>query len=191
MSLNEFILAFIGVIIGLGVADLLTSFHKLLRAGSRVKWDWLTLFYAVLMLYSMIVFWWWQFGYPGAGRTLTTADFLPKFVFLAISFLMVAAALPDDLPEEGVIDMRAFYLASLRHRWGLTAASLIMSSGTSAYYIVGAARWDRLPGQALVLGSVILALLATRIRSIWFQVLAIGWIFGVTSWFNMFRPIGP
>ncbi|MDF7774920.1 hypothetical protein P1X14_06665 [Sphingomonas sp. AOB5] len=114
MSLNELVLAFIGVVIGLGVADLLTSFHKLLRAGSRVKWDWLTIVYAVMMLYSMIVFWWWQFGYPGT-QTLTIAAFLINFVFLVISFLMVAAALPDEVPAEG-IDLRAFYLETLAHR---------------------------------------------------------------------------
>jgi hypothetical protein len=48
------VLALFGVVIGLGVTDLLTSFHKLLRAGAKVKWDWLTLAYALMMLYALI-----------------------------------------------------------------------------------------------------------------------------------------
>ena len=40
MSIADFVLAFVGIIIGLGVADLLISLHKLLRAGRRVKWHW-------------------------------------------------------------------------------------------------------------------------------------------------------
>ena len=50
MSIVDFLLAFVGIILGLGVADLLTSLHKLLRAGSRVKWHWATPTLAALML---------------------------------------------------------------------------------------------------------------------------------------------
>ena len=191
MSLNEFVLAFVGVVIGLGVGDLLTSLHKLLRAGARVKWDWLTIAYAAMMLYALIVFWWWQFGYPRT-ETLTVAAFLLDFVFLAISFLMVASALPDDVPAEG-IDLRAFYIASMRHRWSLITLSLslnltlmINDSGVSGDWSAWADWRSMLP-----IVSAILAALAIRVRAIWFQSLAIGWIIAVTSYFNLFRTIGP
>lgn len=190
MSLNEFVLAFVGVVIGLGITDLLTSFHKLLRAGSRVKWDWLTLAYAGLMLYSLIVFWWWQFGYPGS-QTLTIAQFMPNFAFLAISFLMVAAALPDELPAEGPIDLRDFYLGSLRHRWGLVATGLILTIVINLGLYLRIGSWSQAAWNLLPIISAVLALFAIRVRASWFQALAIVWIFGVTSFFNLLRPIGP
>ncbi len=81
MSLTGFMLAFTGIIIGLGVADLLTSFHKLLRASGRVRWDWLTLLYAAYMLFGMIVFWWWQFGYPGRAKPSPSSSFFRTSCF--------------------------------------------------------------------------------------------------------------
>ena len=190
MSLNEFILAFVGVVIGLGVADLLTSFHKLLRAGARVKWDWLTIAYAVMMLYSLIVFWWWQFGYPWRSDTLTIAAFLPDFLFLAITFLMVAAALPDDVPPEG-LDLRDFYLRSLRHRWGLLVAGMVLTIAISTYEAAASGTWSSIWWNAPSAVSAILGALAIRIRAVWFQAVAIAWIFVVTSYFNLFRAVGP
>lgn len=190
VSLNEFIMGLVGVVLGLGIADLLTSLHKLLRAGNRVQWDWLTLAYAALMLFALLVFWWWQFDYP-QSPTLTIAQFLDSFIFLAISFLMVASALPDDVPDEG-IDLRQFYLATLRHRWGLIAISLAISDirGMIEHTIYGQWSIEVVGMLAITLPSTVLALMAIRIRAIWFQALAIGYIFSVAMWFNLFRPIG-
>jgi hypothetical protein len=117
---------------------------------------------------------------------LTIAAFLLNFVFLAISFLMVASALPDEVPAEG-IDLRAFYLASMRHRWGLTTLSLALSF---LIFFVTSDRWDEL-GNILPFVSIGLAAFAIRVRATWFQTLAIGWILAVTSYFNLFTTIGP
>jgi hypothetical protein len=38
----EYVAAFISIMVGLALADLATSFQRLLRAGKRVKWDLLT-----------------------------------------------------------------------------------------------------------------------------------------------------
>ena len=190
ITVNEFVLAFFGVVIGLGVSDLLMSFHRLLRAGTRVKWDWLPLTYAGLMLYAMIVFWWWQFGYPPSGQELTIASFLPRFVFLVLTFLMVAAALPDDIPAEG-ISLRAFYFESLRHRWGLLLIALTLSLAIEEYNLFRRADWVGVGWTSLPIVSAVLAALAMRIKKPWFQALVMGWIFAVTSYFNLFRTIGP
>ena len=190
MSTNEFVLGLVGVVIGLGIADLLTSFHQLLRAGSRVQWDWLTLAYAVMMLYSLIVFWWWQFGFPGEGKTLTIARFLPNFIFLALTFLMVASALPDEVSVEG-ISLRDFYHEALRHRWGLFTISLIYAMTMNSYAIIQRKLWELLWWEIPTVTSVILGALAIRIRATWFQALAIVWIIAVTSYFNLFRAVGP
>ena len=190
MSTNEFVLGLVGVVIGLGIADLLTSFHKLLRAGSRVKWDWLTLAYAVMMLYSLIVFWWWQFGFPGDGVKLTIAGFLPNFIFLALTFLMAASALPDEVPAEG-LSLRTFYLESLRYRWALLTVSLMYAIAMNSYAIIERRLWELLWWEIPTVASVILGALAIRVRATWFQALAIGWIIAVTSYFNLFKAVGP
>lgn len=189
MSLIEFILAFIGVMVGLGVSDLLVSFHKLLRAGSKVKWDWLTILYATLMLYASVIFWFNQLDYLHAKDTLTIWTFLPNFIQMVIGFLMVASALPDDVPSEG-IDLRKFYIESIRHRWGLLSRSwfaniIIAITNTLSH---GRTLTHR---SALMLGCIVFAALAMRYRSTWYQVFAIAWIIGVASYFSLFLVIGP
>ena len=101
---------------------------------------------------------------------------------------MVASALPDEVPADG-LDLRAFYLASLRHRWGLLLIGMLLSVALQIYYSVVSQNWNL--ENALPVGSAILAAFAMRIRATWFQALAIGWILAVTSYFNLFYAIGP
>lgn len=192
MSLNEFLLGFIGVVIGLGVADLLTSFHKLLRAGQRVKWDWLTLLYATYMLYSLVIMFWWQFGNPPPGTTLTIWEFLPNFIYLAAGFLMVASALPDDVPVEG-LRLRDYYLETLRYRWGLFAVTraLILLQGIYFNLILIPVTLDAAALAAVHFLILVLAILAMRIRAAWYQGGLLVLLFLLSSMVNLFRPIGP
>lgn len=178
MTANDFVLAFTAIVIGLGVTDLLTSFHKLLRAGSLVKWDVLTPAYALFALFSLIVFWWWQFGYPPPGSRITIFEYLPVFVFLALSFLMAASALPDDVPAEG-LDLGQFYQKTVRHRFGILAASfagnivalLWIMAKSSTFY------WRDL---LILVASLLLVLACIRWRARWFHGVVILLIFAET-----------
>lgn len=187
MPLDSFVLAFTGIVIGLGVADLLQSLHKLLRAGPRVKWDWLTVAYAAYMLFGLMIFWRWQYGYPPAGEVFTLASFLPTFLFLGLSFLMVASALPDHVPEEG-LDLRQFYVSTIRHRWGLLSVSLLANVVAITW---GGVRYG--PFDWVVFLSVsacaLLALLALRFHAIWFHALVLGFLFSVSAYGNLLAPI--
>ncbi len=188
MSIVEFVLGFAAIIIGLGVADLLVSLHRLLRAAERVKWDWLALSFATLMLYVSVCFWWFSYRLFGTAVLVTVADFLPTVAFLCLSFLMMAAALPDDVPEAGV-DLRAFYMSSRAHIWTLVSASLVLSIvislvGEALDGLLGAlgSRWP-------VFISTALALACIRSPRIWVHAAAIVWIFTVTSFYYLFQKI--
>ncbi len=60
------------VVLGLAIADMATSLHKLLRNRRRVRWDWVL------------------------------AQVAPYFVVMVLLFLTASAALPDEVPEEGI-----------------------------------------------------------------------------------------
>ena len=189
MSTADFVLAFVGIIIGLGVADLLTSFHKLLRAGRRVKWHWATPSLAILMLLVTLILWWWSFLWFSELTSETIANFLPKFLVLVAAFLMMAAALPDDVPDGG-IDLRQFYFASRIHLWSLMSVTL--GGVTLIYFMdnwsVGA---ERVLARAwFPIISLALAVVATLTPRMWVHALAIGWIFVATIYNNLFMPIG-
>jgi hypothetical protein len=78
---------------------------------------------AILMLLVTIVLWWWSFVWFSDLTSETIAAFLPRFGVLVAAFLMMAAALPDDVPESG-IDLRQFYFSSRIHLWSLMSLTL-------------------------------------------------------------------
>lgn len=183
MAVSEFVLGFLAIVIGLAVADLLTSLHRLLRAGRKVKWDWLAPAFAALMLYLTVIFWWFSFRWYADATTMTIASFVPKFLFLAITYLMMAAALPDEVPDEG-LDLRHFYLSSRLHLWGLVTISLLLIisvrlvDGTFAL----AQHWrDGI--------SVVLAACAALTGRIWVHALTIAWLFALMLYYNFFASI--
>lgn len=189
MSIADFVLAFVAIIIGLGVADLLTSFHRLLRGGRRVKWHWATPSLAALMLLVTLVIWWWSFSWFSNVTSESIASFLPRFLILVLSFLMMAAALPDEIPEGG-IDLKQFYLWSRVHLWSLMTATL---GGYILLYWVdhwslGIPRLMAASGPAMI--NFAMAVIATLTPRMWVHALAIGWISAVMLYNNLSWSIG-
>jgi len=189
MSIADFVLAFVGIIIGLGVADLLVSFHKLLRAGRRVKWHWATPILAALMLLVTLVIWWQSFLWFSDITSETIVAFLPKFLALIIIFLMMAAALPDEIPERG-IDLRQYYLASRVHLWSLMSLTFgaIILLEIVGHWTTGVAGLLAMHWPTLV--SLACCCIATLTPRMWVHALAIGWIYCVVVYNNLFIAIG-
>lgn len=187
MAVPDFVIGFVAIVIGLAVSDLLMSLHQLLRAGRRVKWDWLALSFAALMLLVTVLFWWFSFNWYDGATSATIASFLPKFLFLIITFLMIAACLPDEVPQEG-IDLREFYMSSRVHLWSLVSLSLVLivivnfiDRGPDSFDM--SRHWPHLI-------SIALAVTAACSRRVWVHALAIGWLFGWTLHWNLFARIG-
>jgi hypothetical protein len=116
MSVAEYLSVFLAIIVGLAVADLATSFHKLLRARERVEWDWLSLALAFVMLLEILVFWWGSFGWYRETEDMSIGQFLPDLVLFLLLFLAVAAVLPDEVPDSG-LSLRRHYLSTAPHFW--------------------------------------------------------------------------
>lgn len=189
MSAAEFLLGFVGIIIGLGVADLLTSLHRLLRAGRQVRWHWATPSLAILMLLVTLVLWWWSFLWFSEVRSATIADFIPKFLVLVVGFLMMASALPDDVPDSG-IDLRQFYLSSRIHLWSLMSVTLgaVVVIYCVDHWSVGVTRLLAITWPSMV--SFALAVVAASTARARVHAFAIGWILVVTIYNNLSMPIG-
>lgn len=86
-----------------------------------MRWHWAPVVAAVLVVLTLIQIWWSL--YQPEGGAVTMGQFLPLFAELVILFLLAAAALPDEVPPEGV-DLRAYYDRNRRYFWGLFAAAL-------------------------------------------------------------------
>lgn len=121
MSPFEYILPLVSVLVGLAVADLAVSLHRLLRARSRVQWDWLPLATALTAVLAVLEVWWNLYASQDATILTELGQFLLFGAQLIILFLLNASALPDDVPPEG-LDLRAFYDENGPLYWGLYAA---------------------------------------------------------------------
>ncbi len=100
MSVFEYTSVLASILIGLALVDVLVSFNRLIRAGRQVRWHWAPVVAAVLVVLPLIQIWWSL--YQPEGGAVTMGQFLPLFVELVILFLLAAAALPDEVPPEGV-----------------------------------------------------------------------------------------
>ena len=115
------------IISGLAITDLISSLHRLLRARSRVQWDWLTLFVAAFVGMALTVSWFISW------RVNVVENYNPtfwRFYFLTLGqlvplYLAAAAALPDEVPPAGM-DLKQFYAENSRYIWGALTAMMIM-----------------------------------------------------------------
>lgn len=179
MSVSEYVLAFVTLLLGLAITDLLASFHKLLRAWRRVKWDWLTPLLALLMLFGAVLFWWLCYAWFSGVQSISILQFLPKLAFLAVNVLMIVSVLPDDVPEEG-IDLRTFYIESRVHIWSLVTIGFILSIAVNMIDRGPTAFASFQPYRNLS-ASLLLSLLALWSRKVWVQVTSMVGIFAVQT----------
>jgi hypothetical protein len=167
MSLVESVGALVAIVLGLALAELGTSFHRLMRAGKRVRWDWMSPALAFVMLLEAVQFWWLSQTWYANATELHLIEFLPRLLVLLVIYLLAAAALPDEVPEEG-IDLRLFYVETSRYFWALiwllTLGIMIflIPTGARTDYLGGVTRHELLDGIVLVVATA--AILVRNIR---------------------------
>jgi hypothetical protein len=130
MTRFEYIAIFYGIIVGLALENVASSFHKLFAAGARVRWHWMAPTNAIgtsIATFSQFWIWWLARNNPDVGE-LTVLAFLPGALASILLYLVCAATLPDEIPETG-IDLRKFYFASARQFWSLAVALVLLRSG--------------------------------------------------------------
>ena len=127
MSTAEYITTFASIVIGLAFADLLMSFHRLVRARQVVQWDWLPVVAAALVILTIVQSWWRFFGVWTAQPAFSFGEFLPDLLSMTLLFFLAAAALPDDVPPSGV-KLREYYESNRGYFWGLFAAYVLVVS---------------------------------------------------------------
>lgn len=120
MTPFEYVLPMVSILVGLAIGDLSMSVHRLLRARRRVRWDWLALAAAALVVLLILEFWW---AFHGMGQAEVWTHywaFLVLAAALITMFLLASAALPDEVPDDG-IDLAAYYDENRRYFWILFA----------------------------------------------------------------------
>lgn len=139
MSQSEYVLGFVAILVGVAIADMAGSLHKLLRARSRVRWHWLPLTAAGLVVLLTVELWWSLTSFERLPGALTIGLFLPLLVGLIALYLLASAVLPDGVPSDG-LDLRSFYFVEHRYFWllfALLTASFVVLQVASAWHFRG------------------------------------------------------
>ena len=113
----EYALGIFSVLIGLAVADIAASFHRLLRRRSQVRWDPLALLAAVYALCMAVYMWFDIWGVRHFGLTRHFFFYLGLVGQLFILFLVAAASLPDEADSH--TDLHEYYAGNSRYFWSL------------------------------------------------------------------------
>ena len=156
----DYISVFSAIVIGLAVADMASSFHKLMRHRQRVQWDWLIFAAALLVLLNLVGVWWATLLWYGSVNDLKIAAYLPDLAILLLLFLAAAAILPDEVPAEG-LDMRVFYLSNSSYFWTLWVILVALVIVVLGPRYLPNADWltfmrEEVPNFAFLFGAIIL-----------------------------------
>jgi len=108
----EYITALVAVVIGLAIADLATSLHRLLRHRKVVRWHWVSPLAALVILAELFNLWWRWRGFRGT----TTGEVLPYFLALILIYLSASITLPDEVPAEG-LDLGRYFDENRSYFW--------------------------------------------------------------------------
>ncbi|WGM30432.1 hypothetical protein [Brevundimonas sp. NIBR11] len=123
MDRFEYLIGLVSLIVGLGLADIAISLHRLIKHRSRVRWDGLAMATAAFAAVTMVWIWyniWSLRDFTGTGGFLF---YLTLLIEMFLLFLAAAACLPDEseLSEPGGWDLTAYYARSHGYIWTVMA----------------------------------------------------------------------
>lgn len=115
---SELLLLFFSILAGLGLADLITSLHRLLRARKLVKWHWIPLIHAFAAFQGMINLWY-TIGFDlKSPLVATNLGFFFWLIPVILILLIMLAVLPDHQPTDS-LDLYAWYIEHKRYYFTL------------------------------------------------------------------------
>ena len=134
MSYFEYEAIYLGIIVGLALANILTSLHKLIEAGPRVRWGWMAPASAAYAATHAVNEFWFTWTHHQNDPGQTVLSWYPSAIAFALLVLMCAAALPDDT-SEGNVDLAQYYIDNRKRFWGFSTALHILNllSWTKAF----------------------------------------------------------
>src|SRR3984885_8586869 len=140
----EYAMGLFSVLIGLAVADVAMSFHRLMRSKLPVRWDPLALGAALYTLCTAVYMWFDIWGVRHFALTRHFLFYLGLGAALFVLFLAAAASLPDDADDaDDAIDLREYYARNRRYFWALIALFQFGYVAFGVYF--GASESEHLP----------------------------------------------
>ena len=125
MPVGEYLVIYSAILIGLAVADLSLSLHRLLRQGRDLKWHPIVPVMGFIVLCLILNLWWGLYRNFSQTTEMAFVEFLPQVFMLLTLFLLAASVFPDEKLPKGA-SLKDFYLDNRSQFWGLFAAYLAL-----------------------------------------------------------------
>jgi hypothetical protein len=183
----EYEAIYFGIIVGLALANILASIHKLVEAGSRVRWSWMAPATAAYAATHTINEFWFTWIHHQHDTHQTIFTWYPSALAFALLYLMCAASLPDDAAEGGV-DLAHYYIENRKRFWGFSAAlhALNLVSWVKAFALSGFALQFLQSGAVPMLANAtecVLSLTLVFSRATWWHALVLAALWGWSFFF--------
>jgi hypothetical protein len=120
MNPFDYSLGLLTILMGLALADVTFSFHRLAVRAHTIRWDGRPLMAAALVIVECVRLWFGQWTLRNFPVALTFPIYFGLFVEMLLLVLLASACLPDE-PDDRC-DLSAFYEQRRRYFWGLFAA---------------------------------------------------------------------
>lgn len=180
----EYAMGIFAVLIGLAVADIAASFHRLLRHKAQVRWDPLTLLAAFYALCTAVYMWFDIWGVRHFGATRHFLFYIGLVAELFVLYLIAAASLPDE--TSGPVDLREYYLQNRRHFWRLVVLFQFGYFAFGVYFAggdpAGRPRWVVLVEWGLMSAPLVIALALLGLKSRTVHYLGLAALYVIMLW---------
>ena len=173
MSPFDYALGLVSVLVGLALADVAASLHRLLRQARLVRWDGRVVLCVVLVIITITGMWFEVWSIRSVKAVLSYPFYLSLFLEFMVLFLVCAACLPDEPGEN--CDLGAFYERNRTYLWSLFA---LFQTSFFLHWIYFAGLRMSNHWQTLLLGTwvgvpLLVFVLLAMIRSRWFHYIAL------------------
>lgn len=174
----EYALGLFAVLIGLAIADIAMSFHRLVRNASKVKWDPLALLAAIYALCLAVCMWFDLWGVRHFAATRNFLFYLSLIGEFFVLYLIAASSLPDEIGDSS--DLRQYYAANRRYFWFLVALFELAYVGQGFYFMRGEPplpTWFTVLSLGIMIAPLALALALMAIKSRAMNYVGLGLLF--------------
>jgi hypothetical protein len=173
MDRFEYAMGLISLLVGLGLADIAISTHRLIKLRSS-RWDTLAVAVAVYIAFTIVRLWYDIWAIRGNPDATGFWFYISLIAEVFVLFLLAAAALPFDEKEE--TDLKVYYAGHQRYIWSLFALFQLSYLGHWLYFL-GARNAVTLTGAAWVLAPLAIYVAMIFIRNRRVQAGLLGLVF--------------
>jgi len=182
MSTFEFISVLLSIVVGLGLARLLSGVGRIVEIRRRVRFYWVQGVWVINIILLLVVFWWATLFSHAENDVWPFLNFLLLLVYSILIFLEAVLILPTDLEEGADLEVHFFEVRP----WFFSL--LALTSVAELFDTLLHGGWARVVGfgpyyMGIILCGVVINSIAARTDNRRYHgVVAIGFFLSMVGW---------